>query len=332
METASAVSAIAAEAKGASRRNWRLALLVIRVGGSAGLVYWILRDSSMAEIFGSMGSASLPLLMLAFSLHFVGYYVSSVRWRLLLKTQGVSASLPFLIKSYVVATFFNSFLPSSVGGDAMRAYDSWRLGHKKVGAAGVIFVDRLLGMLVLALFATGALLVVREIAEEVPYLHLWVSAVSLGILSTVWMIFNPPREVGLILEKVLARTSGLLRRLSKTVADAFEGYRGRKGTLAKAMGLSLVLQANVVVFYYAVGTALGIDVPVHAFFLIVPVAIIVMMVPVTINAIGVRENIFAVLLGAFGVSTHEAVAFSWLAYGLVLPYSIVGGLVYLVRK
>jgi hypothetical protein len=53
-----------------------------------------------------------------------------------------------------------------------------------------------------------------------------------------------------------------------------------------------------------------------------------MMVPVSINGIGVRENLFVFFLASFGVAEATGLAFAWLDYGLLLLQALAGGLVY----
>jgi hypothetical protein len=102
--------------------------------------------------------------------------------------------------------------------------------------------------------------------------------------------------------------------------------------LVRALSLSVVLQINVVTMYYALGRALEFPLAFREYFVIVPLALFVMLVPVSINAIGVREGIFVLLLAAFGIGAAEAIALAWLEYGIVLLYGIFGGVVYAVRK
>ena len=52
----------------------------------------------------------------------------------------------------------------------------------------------------------------------------------------------------------------------------------------------------------------------------------------SVNAIGIRENVFAFFLGLFGVSLGDALAFAWLAFALVLVQGVAGGVVYAFRR
>ncbi len=292
------------------------------------LIYWILRDTNLRAILAAISSASPILVVLAASLHGIGFMLSAYRWRLLLRAQGIDASILFLIKSSIVSIFFNNFLPSTIGGDAVRAYDSWRLGRSKSSAVAVIFVDRFLGMLALMLFALGALLVTDELTANIPFLSLWVLLGVGGMLLLTWMIFMPSSHVATLVANIRLPFWQKVQRL----INAFGAFQGRKDALAGALGLSLLLQANVVVHYYLIAKALGLPIPLYSFFLIIPLVSVLMMIPVSINAIGIRENAFVFFFAAFGVLKPEAVAFAWVAYGLVLLQGVLGGVVYALRR
>ncbi|MGQ9525974.1 MAG: lysylphosphatidylglycerol synthase domain-containing protein, partial [Armatimonadota bacterium] len=96
--------------------------------------------------------------------------------------------------------------------------------------------------------------------------------------------------------------------------------------------LGVVLQLNVALHYYLLSEALGQNVAPLAFLLITPVLLIVLMLPVSINGIGLREVAFIQLMVPFGVSAASAVALSVLSYLLLTVFSLVGGAVYVIRQ
>ena len=307
-------------------------LIAIKCVISGVLIYWILRDVDLSEILIIIHTANRPMLLLAFSLPLASYYLKSHRWRVLLKVEDIDVSIAFLIKSYMVAIFFNNLLPSTIGGDVIRAYDSWRVGKSKADALAVIFIDRFLGVLALMLFTLGAMLVSKKLTANIPFLYLWVSLGTIGLLLIVWMIFVPPRQMSTFIANIRFPFSQKLGYILDKIINAFLVFQGRKDALAGALGLSLILQTNVVIYYYLLAKSLGLPVPFHYFFLIIPLALFIMMVPVSINAIGIRENVFAFFFSIFGVSNSEAVAFAWLAYRLLILHGVLGGIVYVFRK
>ncbi|NER32087.1 MAG: flippase-like domain-containing protein, partial [Symploca sp. SIO1C4] len=135
-----------------------LILTTTKCSVAVALLFWVLRKTNLTEIFLAAKDTNIPLLMAALFIYFLSYYIRSHRWRLLLRAQGVNASIPDLLKSYMVGIFFSNFLPSTLGGDAVRVYDAWQLGASKSRAVATVIVDRFLGLLGLMLFAVGSLL------------------------------------------------------------------------------------------------------------------------------------------------------------------------------
>jgi glycosyltransferase 2 family protein len=240
----------------------------------------------------------------------------------------LQVSLMYLVKSNIVGLFFNNFLPSTIGGDSVRAYDSWRVGRNKADAVAVVFVDRFLGVLALVLFAVCALFFSDELGTAFPFLYVWIPLMAAAGLLLSWLLFLPPKPVAAF----IAHTRlPVLRKLQNTIVDAFTAFQGKTGMLRKALGLSLLLQANVIIYYYLIARALNFLIPLYAFFVIIPLALLLMVIPISINAIGIRENIFILFLAVYGVSRPEAVAFAWIAYGLLILQGVVGGIVYARR-
>jgi len=174
-----------------SREKNRWPVVLLKCGISGGLMYWILQGTDLREIIYSIQAAHLPLLVAAFSLSFLGYFISVNRWRILLKAQGISARVYYLIKSFMVSTFFNNLLPSTIGGDVIRVYDTWRLGVPKGSALAVILVDRFLGLLALMLVAVLGFFASNSFAGEIPFLSVWVFGGLSLLLLFVWVVFNP---------------------------------------------------------------------------------------------------------------------------------------------
>ena len=301
---------------------------ILKIVVSAGLIYWILQGTNLTEIWAAIQSANLQLLVLAFSLHILGYTISAYRWRLLLRSRGSDSSIMFLVESYIVGAFFNNLLPSTIGGDVYRAYDSYRLGQSKSNALAVVFVDRFLGLLALMVFALLALLSSNQLTENIPYLLLWVVLGTAGMLTFVWLIFMPPKW----LPRFVANLNIPFGNKIKSIIQAFLDFEGQRTVLLKAFVLSAMLQANVILHYYLISQALNLSIPFFSFFLIIPLATVITMLPISVNGIGVRENVFIFFFAAFAVTKPEAVAFSWLAYGVVVLQGVLGGLIYAFRQ
>jgi len=272
--------------------------LALRLAVSAALVAWILRRTPFQAVGAAFRSADLRFVLLAMGLQLFDTFASVRRWRLLIRAQGGEAPFPGLVRAYFIGIFFNNLLPSTIGGDTVRVVHTSLSGVGRAKALAVIFVDRFLGLLALVLFAVLGALASGRLTARLPSLLAWVmgGAAVLGLLA------------GLLFLHL--------------------NFQDKWSVLARAFGWSLLLQTSVVLGGWCLARALHAPIPLPYFFLIVPLALIVMMLPVSINAIGVRENVWAFFFAAFGVSAALGVAVAWLSYGLVLAQALIGGAVY----
>ena len=100
-------------------------------------------------LFDPSVGAALSLLLVGLAL-----WVGVVRWRIVLEAQGLHLPLGRATRISFVAQFFNSFLLGSTGGDLIKAYYAAReTHHKKTEAVTTVFVDRLVGLWAMLLFA-----------------------------------------------------------------------------------------------------------------------------------------------------------------------------------
>lgn len=279
--------------------------LALRLAVSAALIAWILARTPFREVGAACRAADLRFVLLALGLNLFDTFASVRRWRLLIRAQAGEAAFGDLVRSYFVGIFFNNFLPSTIGGDTVRVLDTARAGVGRAKAVAIIFVDRFVGLLALMLFAVLGVLASGRLTARVPALSAWVIGGASLLAIAAALLFLP--------------SAGPARLLD---------FRRQGSVLARAFGWSLLLQTSVVLSYWCLARALHVPIPLPYFFLIVPLALFVMMLPVSINAIGVRENVWAFFFAAFGVPAALGVAVAWLSYGIVLLQAMAGGWIY----
>ena len=124
-------------------------MLIIKMVVSMGLIIYAFGSTDIHAIWDAVRSADLFLLILAFVLIAVGFYISALRWQILLKAQHVFISIKELTKSYLVGTFFNNFMPTTIGGDIIRTYDVSKISRSAAQSFTVIIVERLTGVFAL---------------------------------------------------------------------------------------------------------------------------------------------------------------------------------------
>jgi len=309
----------------------RLLLTLLKLASSAAILALLLIfKTPVRDIVRVLGTVRLPWLALAFSLHAVGYFASAYRWQILARALGDNIPLGFLIKSYLVGTFFNNFLPTSFGGDIVRIWDGSRYSRSLVKSSAIVVVERITGIIVLFLFALIASFFRLDMAHDVPVV--WVSLVlGLAGLSLVVLFLLPVTE-DLILRLPEKK---FLRPLKKTALSFRENvllYNDKKGPFLKAFFWAVILQTNVVVYFFLIGRAFRLEIGFLDYFIFVPILLLVQTIPVTINGLGLREGSAIEIFKYYAIPSATAFSFSLIDVGFRLILGVIGGAIYVSRK
>lgn len=273
---------------------------------------------------------------LAASLLCVGVVImlNVIRWRMILKVQGLDLSLSRATSISFVAQFFNSFLLGSSGGDLIKAYYAAReTHHKKTEAVTTVFVDRLIGLWSMLLFAV--LMSAMDINIVLKYKRYWaLSLLILGMFVALTIVLIIAFWGGV--SKKFPRARHYLRRLPKgemleRSLDSCREFGKKPRLLIDTVCLSLILNLFCVFQVLFLANSLGIQAT-QALFVVVPIVFCISALPVTPSGLGVRENLFVLLLVVLNVPQTAALSLSLLAFAGGLFWSMVGGVVYMGLK
>lgn len=288
---------------------------------SVGLLGWVLSQTDLRSVAEAFTQCHLGLLLAAFALHFVGFLISVVRWHVLLQALSIEAPFSHLFKSYLVGFFFNTFLPSTVGGDIVRTLDTREQAGGGTRSLAVIFVERFTGFFAMVLLAALALPFAGEVIPPGFYIPQMVAALCFLFFLFVWVVLQPQSVLRLSPESRLAHFHTCLA-----------AYSSRLPQLALAFFWGFLLQVNVVFHYYLLCLALGLHLPLLFLFIVIPLLKIFLLFPISVNGIGLRENAFAYFLQGKGVAIASSLALSWLDLGMTLVFALIGGAVYVGRR
>jgi uncharacterized protein (TIRG00374 family) len=270
-------------------------------------------------------------LVVSLALYFIGVIViGAQRWRLLLSSQGVAVPFSYLVRSYMVALFFNNVLPTNIGGDVFRIKDAARYTDSKTLSSAIIFVDRLIGFAGLFALALGAVIFGGEIVRSLPGLDwLWIGL--FGITAMIMMVLVVPEVVDWGLRPLHRLKSEWVTKRVGVVTSALFQFRRQVPALLRALGISLLIQGSIVFFYYLVAQAMEIPLPLDYCFLITPLVLVVQLFP-SINGFGVRESAFVFFFRTIGLSAEQAVSLSFVSTGVIIALSLLGGVIYATRS
>ncbi|MCK4931071.1 MAG: flippase-like domain-containing protein [Candidatus Aminicenantes bacterium] len=294
------------------------------------LAFILISQTSLRDIFTTLKEADHLLLGISFSLHALGLVISAIRWQILIKAQDDWVPIGFLAKSYLVGSFFNLFLPTRIGGDVVRIWDGSRYSKSLIKSSAIVLVERLSGVIVLFLFAFCVSLIRLDMAQQFPVI--WVSLI-LGFFGLSLLVLFLTPVAGIILG-ILPEKSPLIATQQKILRfrETILFYRKRKGALGKAFFWATLLQINVIFHYYLIGQALHLEIALMDYFIFIPIVHLILLIPITINGLGLREGAYLEIFRYYGISSAAAISFSWIDLAFMLIVGIVGGIIYIFRK
>jgi len=315
-------------------RTRPLLITALKLVVSLGLLGVLFSRTDLGSLWRSVRSASLPWIVTALGLYLVQMVVSAWRWGVLLGPQGVALGHRRLLSSYLVATFFNNFLPSNIGGDVVRIRDTAGPARSRTLAATVVLIDRGIGLMGLVLVAAMGATAAAGAggAGTVPVLPswLWVGFLVATLVSAP-MVFAPA-GVGRLLQPLTVFHPEWVGGRITRITDALARFRERPTSLFNAFAGAVLVQALLVLFYAAVARSLNIPISIWHLAVIVPVSFVVQMVPVSVNGFGVREATFSFYFSRLGLPLESAMALSLGSTALVMLFSLSGAAVYVARR
>ena len=136
-----------------------------------------------------LSQSSLGYLGVVGCIVLVNIVLSSLKWRILLLSDQINIPLSKLVVSYVIGSFFNVFLPSTIGGDSYRIYDIMRQSGQGVRTAASVFADRLSGFIALTFLSLIASFFVA-IKIDQPLLAVVPVVVLAGLLLMLYLVWR----------------------------------------------------------------------------------------------------------------------------------------------
>jgi uncharacterized membrane protein YbhN (UPF0104 family) len=312
-------------------RRWTF--IALKVAVSVALMTFLLSRIDIARLWASARQASPMWLAIALVVYFANVVAAVWRWDLLLTVQRVRMRKSALLGSFLVALFFNNFLPSNIGGDVIRIRDSAKAAGSKTLATIVILVDRVIGLMGLVFIAALGATVGAAAAGHGPA-PIWPSWLWAGFFLAA-MVSAPavlaPAGLGRLLQPLAVFHPEWVGDRIDGLTGALARFRQRPGALASCFLGALVVQASVVVFYVTVAFALHVDITPWDLAVIVPLSFIVQMLPVSLNGFGVREATFLLYFTRLGLPKESALLLSLVATAVAMLFSLSGAAVYIAR-
>ena len=311
-----------------------------------GLMLWkVLTHKELDKVIDTltrMPASHFALWMAgAFVVKGTGMFMAVVRWRILLIGQGLRIGWWHLIRSFLIGRFIGSFTPSTTGLDGWRLYDIAKQAKNTAASVSVIFVEKITGFFILSVLILATLPLGGTIITNEEYRQTFemastiiVAVMGLPMAVALAMIMKPS-----LIRKVVVAMSKITKRFEKLFlkfADALSAYENQKLLLLRALAAGFCVHLGTCGMYYFTGHALGFDVSLKMVYFVGPIMIAATIVPVSIAGVGVRELVWAILIGeqlgggVVGMAGGAVIGF--LGYAVGEGISLVGGPIWLARR
>jgi glycosyltransferase 2 family protein len=302
------------------RRLLRLAATLVVTGLCLAYIVWKVDIGRTARI---LVHANVWYFLGAVAITVGTVWPMAWRWQRLLGAKGIHDRLTWLVRAYFVAYTGGQLLPTSVGGDAVRIFETSRRHPSRGGpiAASIILERVLGGAATLVLAAVGFALAIGNYDIGA---YLWIEgAFVVGTILLAVLLFSRR------LRPLLARTAPLLRflRVERPVRAVYEGlhsYRDNVGLMLGVFVLTLAVQIVRVLAIWMCGKAVGVDLSPKPYYVMGPLFFLIMLLPITLNGIAVRETFFVDFLGKLAVGADAAFATGFLYFVVVVCLSLPG--------
>jgi uncharacterized protein (TIRG00374 family) len=296
-------------------------------------IVWKLGPQHLRQSFQKI---SLPWFALAVALVGGVIVCGVLRWRWILRVQGLELSFWRACSISFIGMFFNAFMLGATGGDVMKAwYVARETHHKKAEAVATVIVDRIIGLLVLFVIALVMMVIFWRRVFDDSHLRMFAVFTLLVVLGTVGVTV-----IG-FWKGFADKLPGLRRNLERLpkydtfrrMVDAYRVYATHPGVLLRTALVTVGVHVFSMLSIVCIGRGLGItQAKLVDYFLYLPIINSIAAVPISISGFGVREGMYVTMFDRVGVPGGAALALSLLGYLSVLTWSIIGAGFYLTHR
>ncbi|GAC1463185.1 MAG: hypothetical protein PVS3B1_03780 [Ktedonobacteraceae bacterium] len=275
----------------------------------------------------------------------IGIYtlvVSAYQWQSLLNAEKIPLDLAKLINLYMVGIAFNHFLPTSMGGDAVKIYYVGREANNMPGSASAAVMSRITGFFGMLLVAYPALLIFhKQFDQKVVSLLILLSLVVLSmvigtfVFASLFSRFAQAKKIQVALESILPAFIRKKLNLGGILEKAIDigntlimsAKKPRSMIIATLFGVMFHIVACL--NYYSYGLALHINVPFQFYLIAIPLVSLIGFLPISIGGFGLREGSLIIVFSTVHVLAANTLTLAFIMDVQMLFFAAIGGFMYL---
>lgn len=317
--------------------------LVARIVVATVAMVWVFHGQDWAKLREVFQRLNWGYFLLSLAAYLVGQVVVAFRWWLLLRAQSILIEVFAAIRLYFLGLFYNNLMPSSVGGDLLKAYYVTKHTHRRLEGVLSVVIDRLVGLGGTVLMAVVAYVLflrgrslgaaadqaggVRQGLTAYRGAIVWFLGILVAVLAVALLHPGLHRRLVGAADRLRDRGAELIGR----VRTALAVYCRKPATMLAALLLTVVGQSVVVAAFWPLGRNLGVEAGPGYYFLVFPVTWVVAAIPISIAGLGVLEvGVVAMFVSLTGATGESALALAFCQRFIWVLASLPGGMVHLL--
>jgi len=283
--------------------------IFIKIFFSLGAIGWFASTVKWSDVIDKFSQINFLLLVIAFLVYLIRLIPCALRWVVVGKISGYILSFGESFYGYMIGGFFNTFLPTGRGGDAIRAIviaqkRKFSLG----GIMGTILVERFSGMFVTVIIALSACFVA---SSSIPMLRdALPSVIILSILLVIFGIVVLSPQFFKLYLKIVKKLP--FQKFWNSITDLMQVFQVSRKYPKDFFLVSVYSFFNQAIFIFTgfiIAKAIwGFNAPWYSFPIVIPMIFVAELLP-SIGGYGIREAGYVVFFAWFGVDKEHAVVF-----------------------
>jgi uncharacterized protein (TIRG00374 family) len=313
---------------------------LVKAGIAVAVLWYLLHKMGLAQL-GDTAKATAghwPWLLAGFALCLPPLLACMARWKMILDAQDMALGWKRVNTIFLIGLFFNSFMIGPTGGDLIKAfYTARETHHKKTEAITTIFIDRVIGLLILAIVVGGMILTrwTFFMGNPTTRAFAWPALIASGIILGgglvafsihIFEVFPWLRKLNRV------PLAGKVMDTVERVYNAFYICRANPKLLAFLSLQSLFVQVVFVGVSWCVGQALCIELPFLVYLAFSPLVGLISAIPITPGGIGIREGASIKLWSVMGVPDEKAFLLAFVPYVFLVLWGLPGGVMFLFHR
>jgi uncharacterized protein (TIRG00374 family) len=305
-------------------------MLFLRIAVAALLIGILLSNLNLEELKTVFLSVEFTWVLAAFLVIILIRVLSAVRWRYILSAY--SLSLPFgeLITAIFISGALGNFLPAGLGVDIIRGHQIASKHGEVAKVSATIIIDRAIGLFSMIITATVAILlpISWKIEKSVVYI---IIILNIGFFFSLGLLFILRNKV-IVWEKPEQRYLFNLYFAITKLVEAISYFYKIKRIIIPTFALSIVVQLLRCAIFYFLFIAVGQLLSIFYFLIFVPLILIVILIPISIGGLGIREGALILFFGYAGISPEYCVTVGVVFHALQIATLAPGFFFYITQK